>query len=250
MNHVLFAAGSLVLAAVLSATAVWTLRRTPVGSRRPLALLTLASPVFVLGLATTHGVPRLATGCGLSALEGWVSLAFLAWVWGSFLRAGVLAALRLRGFRWLALSQPAPPALVARVEALASRMRVRRPQLRWLDTPALVAASGWFGGPSVVLSRGLVDRLEEGELDAVLAHELAHLARHTFPFLCLAHLLRDATWYLPWAREALRVLHTEEELLADAAAAEAIRDPLSLASALARVVQHTRGLGHRCWKNA
>ncbi len=238
MSLVLFAVGSLLAAAVLSAAGAWTFRRLPVGSRRPLALLALALPVFVLALASTHLARRLIGECGLAAPDRWVAYAFLAWVGGSFVRAGVLAALSLRRLRWLAQFPPAPRDLAARAEALASRMKAPRPRLRWWDTPAFVAAGGWSWGPTVVLSRGLVDGLDEHELDAVLAHELAHLARHALHVLLLARLLRDTTWYLPWAREAFQVLYAEEELLADAAAADATRDPLTLASALARAVQH------------
>jgi beta-lactamase regulating signal transducer with metallopeptidase domain len=81
----------------------------------------------------------------------------------------------------------------------------------------------------------LLEHLDHHELESVVTHELAHLARRDYLTRWLAQLLRDATVYLPGAWYALRVLEADEELSADAMAVSATGRPLAMASALGKV---------------
>ncbi|GAA1012826.1 hypothetical protein Aple_015220 [Acrocarpospora pleiomorpha] len=85
--------------------------------------------------------------------------------------------------------------------------------------------------PRIVLSRGTLDVLDHGQLQAVLAHERAHLrGRHDLlllPFIALAH----AFPWLPAARHARDAVPVLLELLADDQARRA-HGSLELAQAI------------------
>jgi beta-lactamase regulating signal transducer with metallopeptidase domain len=92
--------------------------------------------------------------------------------------------------------------------------------------------------PTVLLSTWMVEHLDRRELEAVLAHELEHVARRDYLVTWLATMLRDAFFYLPTSWAAYRQLQQEKELACDDLAAGATHRPLALASALAKVWQH------------
>lgn len=77
------------------------------------------------------------------------------------------------------------------LEGLCERARLRVPALRVIETEALNAyASGLREGQySVTVTRGLVDMLEDDELEAVLAHELTHIRNHDVQLLVIAGVL-------------------------------------------------------------
>jgi hypothetical protein len=81
----------------------------------------------------------------------------------------------------------------------------------------------------------MLEKLDDRELEAVLAHELAHVARRDYPVVWVATLLRDAFFYLPTSWMAYRQLQREKETACDDLAVGATDRPLSLASALGKV---------------
>jgi Zn-dependent protease with chaperone function len=97
------------------------------------------------------------------------------------------------------------------------------------------------GGGRVLLSRDLIERLNDDELAAVLAHEIAHLEARDVPIVFAAGFLRDFVAWNPLAHIAFRRLLTDRELEADRRAATMTRDPLSLASGLLTVFELMRG---------
>lgn len=241
MTYTQFLLGALLLSALLSVAGTWAVLSVPAGSRRPVGLSVLALPLFVLAVATAHLLPRYRDACVTFAGRDWVlSAGLLAAVWGSV--AGVLLVnlVRVRTAGRLVRACPLleDPRLLQRFATLSLRLKVPVPELRVLDLSVPVALSGWGRRASVVISRWFLEHLDREELAAVLAHELAHLARRAPQVLCLARLVRDATWYFPWTRFVLAALEAEEELEADALAVESTGRPLALASALGRLTEH------------
>lgn len=242
MTHAQFLLKALALSALVGGGTSWLLPWLPVGGRRPVALVGLGLPVLILALATAHTIPRLWSPCAAPA--GWDRLATLGvlfLMWGSAAGAVGVSAVRISTAQRILRSCPGleDPQIRARLQALAGHVRLPTPELRVLERPSPLSAAGWLHRPAVVVSRWLLEHLDPEELQAVLAHELAHLARRAPQVLWVARLLRDATWYLPSAWYALRVLEAEEELTADALAVEMTHRPLPLTSALAKVVEHT-----------
>ncbi|HIW62374.1 MAG TPA: M56 family metallopeptidase [Candidatus Stackebrandtia excrementipullorum] len=90
------------------------------------------------------------------------------------------------------------------------------------------------GRPRVVFTTAALDRLDDGELAAVLAHEHAHLEeRHDLVVLPFLAWVTAFPWF-PGVRRAKTSVAVLLELVADDRAAEA-SDPAALASALARI---------------
>jgi Zn-dependent protease with chaperone function len=85
--------------------------------------------------------------------------------------------------------------------------------------------------PTVILTTGAVQALDPSQLDAVLAHEHAHLASHHHRLLALARIGRLVLPFLPLMRDADEQVARLVEMHADDAATRA-RDPRLLATAL------------------
>ncbi len=85
--------------------------------------------------------------------------------------------------------------------------------------------------PTVILTTGAVQALDPGQLDAVLAHERAHLTGRHHRLLAMARIGREVLPFLPLMRDAEEQVARLVELHADDAATRA-RDPRLLATAL------------------
>jgi bla regulator protein blaR1 len=85
--------------------------------------------------------------------------------------------------------------------------------------------------PTVILTTGAVEALDPGQLDAVLAHERAHLAGRHHWLLAMAKIGREVLPFLPLMRDAEAQVTRLVELHADDVAIRA-RDPRLLATAL------------------
>lgn len=106
---------------------------------------------------------------------------------------------------------------------------------RVLDTSELYSAQVGFWQPELVVSQGLLDRLDPAHLEAVLTHEQAHAHYHdTFWFFWLGW-LRRMTFWLPNTEALWQELLMLRELRADRRAAQQV-DPLVLAESLLLVV--------------
>jgi len=236
--HTFFLLSALFLAAGVGVVGAELLRVLPVGGRRPLALAVLGLPPAILLLAATHLVPQFWQEC--APLVGWDRVASfgLLGLLGAIGAAGIgvnLARLALVDRLLPACAQLCNSPLQAELAVLATRLAVRTPDVRVLRSDAPLAVTGGLRRPSIVLSTWLVEQLDTQELESVLSHELAHLARHDYLTRWLARLLRDATAYLPSGWYAVRVLETDEELAADALAVQTTQQPLAMASALGKV---------------
>jgi Zn-dependent protease with chaperone function len=83
----------------------------------------------------------------------------------------------------------------------------------------------------VVLTTGALAALDQGQLDAVLAHERAHLAGRHHRLLAMARIGRQVLPFLPLLQDAAAPLARLVEMHADDAATRS-RDPRALATAL------------------
>ncbi len=132
--------------------------------------------------------------------------------------------------------------LLLRFENLARATGTKRvPRLLFLPEDVRGAFVVGLGGrPRVLLSAELADELSDEELDAILAHELAHVAAKDVPVLVVAGLLRDVVGWNPIAHFALRRLTAEREFEADRCAAAVTGKPLVVASSLIKMCEHMR----------
>lgn len=240
-----YAAGVGTLGARLLGRADWTGRAPLLGMLTYLAAAW--SVVAALGLAgLTLAVHATALGGALSQLIGACVLrlrdtyatpggmaaatAGLALTVALASRTVLTAASHLRVTRRQALRHARTARLVGRPEPDLGAVLVDHAQ------PAAYCVAGRH--PTVILTTGALDVLAPGQLDAVLAHERAHLAWRHHRLLALARIGRMALPFLPLMRDAEAQITRLVELHADDTATKA-RDPRSLATAL--VVLATAG---------
>ncbi len=135
-----------------------------------------------------------------------------------------------------------------RVDSAFARLGRRRlwgrpPTAVLLRSPRKVAALHGVIAPRVMVSRGLLDLLDDDELDAVIAHELAHLHRGGNVGLFLIWLVRMLQAASPPALVIFRQLVEAQEQACDALAARALGRSSALAAALLKVYQGAAVVG-------
>jgi Zn-dependent protease with chaperone function len=241
--HLLLGFSSLLLVVLGSALTLGCLHRAGSWSqRRGVQCLVLAVPTvsLLLGIGGLHHFSGRAC---LSQAPSWDSalgvalpIAMAAVASGAL----VLGIARLALMAWMVAhsSTPADPALQSLADDLAARLGAPRCRvlLRVSDRP--LALTSGIVRPTMLLSTWMVGHLDRRELEAVLAHELGHVARRDYLVIWLATVLRDAFFYVPASWAAYRQLQHEKELACDDAAVSTTRRPLALASALAKVLLH------------
>lgn len=127
------------------------------------------------------------------------------------------------------------PTVLAVVRRLASKMR--------LDSPQVLLAQGCPGGafttglrrPIICLDRDLIATLDDRELEGLLAHELAHIARRDVTVNVGLGVFRDLTFFVAPLHVAARWIRQEQEHAADDLASESTGRPAALASSILKV---------------
>jgi len=142
------------------------------------------------------------------------------------------------------------------VERLAAMARVSKPRLYLMDDglPRAMAAGRGPRGSAIAVSTGLLSAASPAELEAVLAHELAHVRHRDVvvqtSVVVLAATLLELSRIGGWFSRALLfvlgpvaaafvhlMLSPKREFVADAAAAELCGSPHPMADALVRLDQ-------------
>ena len=220
-------------------------------SRHILACLTLAAmaaaPVVTFGWLGTGGAPSAQPVAAIwdhpaapgqaavasSSVQGALPWLVMAWfggvaVFSARLIGGWLSAARMR----YSGARPAPAKWQETLERLARRMRVSRPvQLlvsAHVETPAVV---GWLR-PVVLAPLGALTGLPTEHVEALLAHELAHITRNDYLINLLQGIAEAVLFYHPAVWWVSRQIRTERELCCDDLAVAA-SDVLTYARALA-----------------
>ena len=167
---------------------------------------------------------------------------------------GDRVAVGLVGARELPLGES--PALHSTVERLAALAGVAKPRLYLLDDglPRALAAGRGARGSALAVSTGLLTAASPAELEAVLAHELAHVRHRDVvvqtSVVVMAATLLELTRVGGWFSRALLfvvgpiaaafvhlMLSPKREFQADAAAAAICGSPHPMADALVRLDQ-------------
>jgi len=139
--------------------------------------------------------------------------------------------------RMEAAAFPANGRLQALITQLSRQFALATPRLLVLTASEPLAFTYGVWRPTIVLSTWMVEVFDAEELEAVLAHELSHVARRDYTLMLLATILRDAFFYLPASQIAYQWLCQEKERACDDLAVARSAQPLALASALTKVWQ-------------
>ncbi|KQQ97033.1 M56 family metallopeptidase [Massilia sp. Leaf139] len=195
------------------------------------------------GAAGASGTPVLvqmlpgAAGTGAS----WQAFlqAHLAWVVGGWaVCAGALALRMALGLAWIersTRSERIDAHWSARLESMALGMGIARAvRLRVTASLASPVTAGWWR-PVVLVPASLVAGMPPQLLEALLAHELAHVRRHDYLVNLVQSAIEAILFYHPvvwWISHRIRV---ERELIADDLAAAQLGEPRRLAQALSEL---------------
>ena len=235
------------LVGALSAAALWLLRGAEARARHAVCALALLACVSIplahlLYLLGAEELPH--AGLSVTGLNAWMPSLVLAW------SAGVaLMSLRLLlGLAWVARLRrqavAAPAVWQQRLDVLAQRMGLRFPiPLKLHNALASPVTVGFFR-PLVLLPASLLSGMPVPLIEALLAHELAHVRRWDYLVNLLQSLAEALLFFHPvvwWLSARLRV---ERELVADALAAQSLQDPAQLATALHQLSLQPATPGH------
>lgn len=168
----------------------------------------------------------------MAALEAW---ALPLWCAGVLIFAVRLICSSRHVARLRREGDAAEASLVQSVLGLARRMSIDRP-VRLLisslaDSPSV---AGWLR-PTILLPAASLLNLSVEQLEAVLAHELAHIRRHDYLVNVLQTLAETLFFYQPavwWVSSSIR---NERELCCDDLAVEFCNDPVGYARALTKL---------------
>ena len=181
--------------------------------------------------AAAEGKPRTFD---TTRLERWLPVLVLGWLCG-------VAALTLRlisGWLWVQRlkSHGASPAadgwqhIVARLSRrLHIAHHVRLLESTLVDVPTVI---GWIK-PVVLLPASALAGLSPQQLEAILAHELAHIRRHDYLVNLLQTLVETLLFYHPAVWWLSRRIRVERENCCDDLAVSLCGDPYTYAKALA-----------------
>ena len=167
----------------------------------------------VLRLRDAYATPGGATAAGLGLT---LAAAVMA-------RTALTAVTHLRAVRQHAVRHAQTARLVGHAEPALGAVLVDHEQ------PAAYCVAGPH--PTVILTTAALQTLDPDQLDAVLAHERAHLASHHHRLLAIAKIGRQVLPFLPLMRDADTQITRLVEMHADDAAT-ADRDAGPLATAL------------------
>jgi beta-lactamase regulating signal transducer with metallopeptidase domain len=154
------------------------------------------------------------------------------------LGVGILALRLAGGWLWMQRMKshgavPADAALQAIVKRLSRTLHIAR-TITLLRSPAVDVPTviGWLR-PTVLLPMSALSGLSPLQVEAILAHELAHVRRHDYFVNLLQTLLETLLFYHPAVWWVSGQIRTERENCCDDLAVSLCGDPVVYASALA-----------------
>jgi bla regulator protein BlaR1 len=196
------------------------------------------------GSAAMSGTPvlvQLLPDASASGGGGWKLFlqGHLAWVvagWAACAGAlGLRLALGLVWIRRSARSQRTDAHWNARLAGMAAQFGIAREvRLRVVDTLASPVTAGWWR-PVVLVPASLLCGMPPHLLEALLAHELAHVRRCDYLVNLAQNVIETILFYHPvvwWLSHRIRV---EREQIADDIAARQLGEPRRLALALSEL---------------
>lgn len=181
-------------------------------------------------LSVTAGLAELCQTLFVRCIESSkLGVIILPWIGAILTASGLLNALTKAGIDLYRIS-------------MAARILQKMPKIQTSSATIVaikddVPAAFTFGliNPKIFLSSGLLGLLGRSELLAVFYHELHHKKNLDPLRLFIVRFITNAFYYIPAIGVYARTFAAKNEFNADAHAADKINDPLSLASAIAKV---------------
>jgi beta-lactamase regulating signal transducer with metallopeptidase domain len=182
------------------------------------------------------GVATDLAGFGLFSIERAIPLVLITWLAGV-----VFFTIRLTGGWVLARrmarrsAQPASPDTIERARLVAERLGLTR-AFRVVTSSAISVPMmiGWLR-PVILLPVSTLTGLGAAQIDALVAHELAHIRRHDYLVNLAQSVVETLFFYHPAVWWVSRQVRADRELCCDDLAIAACGDRVTYASALAEL---------------
>jgi heat shock protein HtpX len=142
--------------------------------------------------------------------------------------------------------EPNNKVLIDVTHEMALAARLPEPRLYMIDdsAPNSFAVGRSFNDSVICVTRGLVDRMDREQLQAVIGHEMAHIRSYDMRLTMLVTVAMlggvgsfSQMVFETFTRGMAAVLSREREFLADAAAVEFTRNPTGLIRALCKIAE-------------
>ena len=188
---------------------------------------------FTSGISAALAI-RVSSSPWTTTLHSWALPLWLVGVFASSLRlfasAAHMHAIRRR-------CQAAEEAVAFMVERVAKRVGVRRVvSVFRCDRVSGASTIGWLR-PAILFPPATLLGLTSRQLEAVIAHELAHVRRHDYLVNAVQLVIETLFFYHPAIWWASRRIRTERELCCDDIAVATCGDPLEYAAALTQLAR-------------
>jgi beta-lactamase regulating signal transducer with metallopeptidase domain len=180
-----------------------------------------------------------------AGFDSWLPTLVMGWLCG----VGALTLRLMSGWLWVQRmkargTSPAAEGWQLIAARLSKRLHIARPvrllQSTLVDVPTVI---GWFK-PVVLLPASTLSGLAPELLEAILAHELAHVRRHDYLVNLLQALVETLLFYHPAVWWLSRRIRAERENCCDDLAVSLCGDAITYARALADL-EDLRGTGGR-----
>ena len=198
---------------------------------------TLAATALEQPLDPSPAVDRWTLASVVAAMrdvEPWIPMLVLGWLLGvAFLTLRLLSGwIRVQRMKSHGATAAAS-SLQASVVRLSKQLHIYRPvqllQSSRVDVPTVI---GWMT-PVILLPVSALSGLSHSQVEAILAHELAHIRRHDYLVNLLQALLETLLFYHPAVWWLSRRIRAERENCCDDLAVSLCGDPVAYARALA-----------------
>lgn len=206
------------LSSLVADSELSTIRETQVSSKSPTSIESVpsnaqtSSPAIEAKISSNTTVPAEAVSNWLDQLsrsiEPWIPHTVVLWLCGVCalslrLLLGWVVVVRLRRN----VSTLATAVWVQRMEILVSRLRVSTPvklaESTLVEVPTVI---GWLR-PMILIPSSAFTGLTTSQLEAILAHELAHIRRHDFLVNLVQSVIEALLFYHPavwWLSKRIR----------------------------------------------
>jgi uncharacterized protein (TIGR03435 family) len=191
---------------------------------------------------TARPAPAIVSGVTLMEEFRWTArheTTLFGWTAALWL-SGVLALSMYTACGWMRLRTlrrcaTLAPAMHATLAGLGRRLGVTRPVRLYLSVAVDVPAVIGYLRPYILLPISAVTGLDEFQLAAVLAHELAHVRRHDYLVNMLQSAVETVLFFHPAVWWISRRIREERELCCDDLAVGVCGDPVVYARALVQL---------------
>lgn len=198
--------------------------------------IVVESPQPILAEATPQIIDKPKTAMWVERLRMWEPWIIRGWLTGVVLLSLRLLLGAVGLWRWRRATETLPDTLAPVVAQLCKAMQMAQPTVRLCRRVSEAVALGLFK-PMILLPVSWATELPPDMLEAVLAHELAHVRRFDLWVNLLQRLVETLLFYHPAVWWLSRRLRIERELCCDDLAATVTNNRLRYAETLEHVAR-------------